>query len=51
MTKEAMVDEIMDILRWLCDRAAPDESGTPETTTIRVPALSISGNADTEAVL
>lgn len=51
MTKEAMVNEIMDILRWLCDRAAPDESGTPETTTIRVPAFSISGNVDTEAVL
>jgi hypothetical protein len=51
MTKEAMVDEIMDILHWLCDRAAPDESGTPETTTIRVPAFSISRNADTEAVL
>ena len=51
MTKAEMINEIMDILKWLCDRAMPDESGIPESATIHCSAFSISDTADTKAVL
>lgn len=48
MTKSEMIDEIIETLQWLSDRAKPDESGTPiDFTDFHAAVLSTSESGHT----